>query len=197
MIEVLLARAGAGDHEAQHELGRRMLAGDGVEENISAALEWLRRSVQSGRAEHLFFLGFVLCAEKPPHNSYREGLQLVLQAAEKGLVGAQYFVASELAQGENVKKDSVEAARWYMKAAQSGHAEAQYNLAMMYLQGEGLEKDLAQARGWLERSAANGEILAMETLANAFAHGHMGFPVDQDSSRKWQMRVQRAREHPT
>ena len=53
--------------------------------------------------------------------------------------------------GDDVPKDSVEAAKWYRKAAEQGAANAQNSLGACYWLGNGVPKDYVQAYKWLTR----------------------------------------------
>ena len=55
-----------------------------------------------------------------------------LQLAEQGNADAQYNLGVMYDNGQGVRQDYAEAARWYRKAAEQGNAKAQYNLGSMY-----------------------------------------------------------------
>jgi TPR repeat protein len=124
---------------------------------------------------------------------YSSGLKWVRRAAKQGSLGAQYFLAAELATGEHVKRNLREAAKWYRAAAKSGHPEAQYNLALMLWGGEGVRKSTRAAHHWLEAAAKGGELLALRALTEAYSEGQMGYRRDLDKARYWARRYQRAR----
>jgi TPR repeat protein len=111
-IDNLLARAATGDSEAQFQLGRAFVEGSSIQKDLPKGISWLERSTAGGNPEHDFFLGTVLCWESPPLGNFTRGFEHILRAAASGLPYAQYFVASELATGENVAKDLQAAASW-------------------------------------------------------------------------------------
>ena len=55
-----------------------------------------------------------------------------------------------------VKKNPVEAAKWYLKSAQNGHVLAELELAILYLKGEGVKKDPVEAYAYYYSLAAVG-----------------------------------------
>ena len=55
-----------------------------------------------------------------------------------------------------VKKNPVEAAKWYLKSAQNGHVLAELELANLYLKGEGVKKDPVEAYAYYYSLAAVG-----------------------------------------
>lgn len=105
-------------------------------------------------------------------------------AAAKGDPRAQFHVASRFAQGNGVKKDYGEAAKWFKRAAAQGLAPAQYRLAALYEQGNGVKKDLARARIWYERAANLGNVKAMHNLAVLYTSSAAGKP-DYRAAAKW------------
>jgi hypothetical protein len=97
-LGVVRKRADIGDVAAQSELARRLLGRKKHEE----ALRWFRAAARSGEPELQMELGIVLFWDLGAH---REGFKWIRRAAEQGDVGAQYFLAAELATGENVRKN--------------------------------------------------------------------------------------------
>jgi TPR repeat protein len=68
-------------------------------------------------------------------------------------------------EGVSVKRDPVEAARWYRLAADTGDRQAEFSLGLMLLIGApGVEKDRAAAATWLEKAAAQGHAGALYNL---------------------------------
>ena len=59
--------------------------------------------------------------------------------------------------GDGVRKDYVEAVRWYRIAAEQGDALAQYNLSLMYRSGYGVQKNNIIAHMWYSIASANGD----------------------------------------
>ena len=54
--------------------------------------------------------------------------------------------------GEGLKKDYTEAAKWYRLAANQGHVKAQFQLGMLYKKGLGIAQDYTEATRWLKLS---------------------------------------------
>jgi TPR repeat protein len=74
--------------------------------------------------------------------------------AEQGLASAQYNLGSLYGNGQGVRQDLGEAAKWYRRAAQQGHAEAQILLGISHSKGLGVPEDLVQAYMWYTLAAA-------------------------------------------
>ncbi|MFA5955511.1 sel1 repeat family protein [Hyphomicrobium sp.] len=86
-------------------------------------------------------------------------------AASKGDPSAEFEVGARFAEGEGVKQDFAEAAKWYRRSADQGFAQAQYRLATLYERGLGLKADRGQATNWYLLAAKQGNIKAMHNLA--------------------------------
>lgn len=124
--------------------------------------------------------------------AYRAGLYWIRRAAEQNQRGAQYFLGTEFATGEHVRRNLKQSVQWYRRAARGGHAEAQYNLAQMYWAGEGVSRNPRRARQWLEASAEKGDLLALRALSEAYETGWFGYKVDPRKSRLWRARYEAA-----
>lgn len=112
-------------------------------------------------------------SDLPPKEAGPMGLRL---AAASGDPVAQFIVATEYAEGGNLKQDFRKAASWYQKAAARGLAPAQYRIATFYEKGRGVPKDIAAARIWYERAAEKGNRKAMHNLAVIYANSTRGTP---------------------
>ena len=64
--------------------------------------------------------------------------------------------------GQGVKKNNAEAARWYRLAAVQGYASAQYTLGVMYENGQGVIKDYVRAHMWSNLAATKGDADAVK-----------------------------------
>lgn len=90
---------------------------------------------------------------------------------------AQYELALAFDAGRGVRRDAVQAAKWYLRAAEQGHAASQNRLGLMYLAGEGVPRDEAVAAGWFDQAAAQGSAEAFVHLGELFELGR-GVPQD-------------------
>lgn len=108
----------------------------------------------------------------------------LMDAANRGDAAAQYEVGNRLANGEGVKQDMVEAAKWFERAANQGLAAAQYRLATQYEKGRGVKQDDRLARDWYEKAAQGGNVKAMHNLAVIHAEGR-GTAQDFKTAAGW------------
>ena len=88
------------------------------------------------------------------------------------------------ANGDGVKPDLAEGARWLHRAAIQGLAEAQYDLGMCYAKGDGVGKNAVQAVVWYRKAAAQDLPDAAGELGNCYLEGE-GVPTDIPEGLKW------------
>jgi GAF domain-containing protein len=79
------------------------------------------------------------------------------QLAEQGDPLAQNALGLRYAQGDGVKLDEEEAARWFTKAAEQGNVAAQSKLGSLYWVGRGVPASLHDAYFWTVLARAGGD----------------------------------------
>jgi TPR repeat protein len=84
----------------------------------------------------------------------------------QGSVTAPYQLGFSYAHGQGVKKNLVEAARWYRLGGERGDFQAALELAGMYLEGMGVEKNEAEAIEWYVKVGKSESICAAMGRAN-------------------------------
>jgi len=95
-------------------------------------------------------------------------------ATEMDDASAQYFIGRKYYMGTEIKKDKVEAAKWFSKAAKKNHTKALYMLGKMYMDGDGITKNASQAGELLTKSANKGYTEAQYEIANYHFFGYGG-----------------------
>lgn len=75
--------------------------------------------------------------------------------AEQGDANAQYYMGFMHHHGYGVKRNEVEASKWFEMAAKRGEWQSQYYLGVIYENGVGIKKDLQAAHMWLSLAATN------------------------------------------
>jgi TPR repeat protein len=109
---------------------------------------------------------------------YDEALELNLQAAEVGYIGAFHNIGNHYKQGSGVERDIDLALDWFLKAAELGHPEDAYNAGVIYSGGtDTIAPDYELARLWLERSATQDYPSAFDKLGTLYQKG-LGVPED-------------------
>jgi TPR repeat protein len=122
--------------------------------------------------------------ESPPEIKQHDTFSKHLIRAEQGDAGAQSTVAFMYAKGLSVKKNEVEALKWYRKAAEQGHLNSQYNLGVIYAKGRGVNQDYAEAFKWYLKAAEQGDTTAQYTIAMMYKKG-IGTDKNITCARYW------------
>lgn len=86
--------------------------------------------------------------------------------------------------GAGLRKNYVEAMRWYRKAASQGNVEAEHALGYMYLHGQGVPPDHTKAFHWIEKAARKGDASAEASLGYMYSHGQ-GVRQDRAAAMRW------------
>jgi hypothetical protein len=89
--------------------------------------------------------------------------------AEQGDVDAQFRLGQMYQQGStNVKKNPLEAVKWFRKASDQGNERAMCQLGYCYVLGLGLKKDMSEAVKWFRKAATLGSTGAYTFFANCY-----------------------------
>ena len=116
---------------------------------------------------------------------FRTALEWLTEAAEAGLVHAQYKLGKIYRDGRGVEKDALLAAAWLTRAAEQGSDAASYALgALLLTGGEGLAKDILSALNWLRRSAEDGNQYAQYQLGRLLLRGEDA-PREIEEAIRW------------
>jgi localization factor PodJL len=91
--------------------------------------------------------------------------QALRDGAAAGDPGAEFELASRLAEGRNMARDYHAASQWFERAALQNFAPAEYRLGGLYEKGNGVEHDPALAKAWYQKAAEIGNVRAMHNLA--------------------------------
>lgn len=84
---------------------------------------------------------------------------------------AETFLGDCALNGQGLRRDPVEAVRWYRRAADRGLAAAQNGMGVALGQGKGVPRDDAAAVAWFRRAASQGHPEAEFNLAMCYARG--------------------------
>lgn len=104
--------------------------------------------------------------------------------AETGDAKAQTYLGFCYENGLEVKKDYVEALKWFHKAVDQNYAEAQRNLGWCYYDGHGVQRDYTEAVKWFQKAADQDNAQAQCNLGDCYAKGN-GVPKDSVEAIKW------------
>ena len=178
-VDELKGKAEAGDADAQVELGRRYLNGEGVAKNRVEANKWYRKAAEQNNAFAQSMLGSAYYYGEGVAKNHAQAVKWYRKAAEQNDAGAQYDLGNCYYNGEGVPKDYAEAVKWFRKAAEQNIADAQSDLGLCYYYGHGVPKDYVEAYKWwllaagqgVERAKQNATVLENMMLREQIAEG--------------------------
>lgn len=151
-IKELIAKADAGDAEAQCLLGIRYYQGDGVEKDIDKAVKWYRLSAAQGYARAQRNLGHRYCLGEGVQQDYLEAIRWYKLAAEQKDSAAMAELGTMYSEGVGVPRDYQEAFRWLKLGAELDEFKAMLQLMYAYYEGLGTEVDKKEACYWAYKS---------------------------------------------
>lgn len=198
-LQSLQKSAGAGEPEAQFQLGNRYSEGDGVPLDRGMAVAWWRQAAEQGHLMAdvnlgiLYRMGYI---EHVPVDWNRVG-QVFLEKAEAGVtfynpimrqVDFQMILAGCYRNGCGVPGDPGKAVYWFTRVAERGDNGAMYYLAEMFKGDRGLPRDEAKVFYWIEKSAQKGGFQAQCELAEMYLEGK-GAPRNPEAAAYWAHRA--------
>ncbi|MGO9950730.1 MAG: retroviral-like aspartic protease family protein [Dissulfurispiraceae bacterium] len=173
-----------GNAEAQYNLGRMYIEGQGVPRNYAEATKWYRKAAEQGHAGAQHDLGMMYNSGQGVPKDDAEAARWYRKAADQGDVGAQYNLGVMYREGDGVPQDDAEAVKWFCMAAEQGNAYAQNNLGRMYERGHSLPQDYAKAVKWYRKAAEQGNAYAQYNLGMMYHEGQ-GLPKDDAEALSW------------
>jgi TPR repeat protein len=186
-IQGLIERAKSGNIDAQHEIARLYLSGDGVEKNIDIAKKWFLLAAEKGHAKANFELGRIHYNE----NDRNKARPFLESASSEGIADAQYLMGEICSFAFNEYKKAIE---FYYLAARQCHCEAQYKIGCMIIQIRSLntnDKYIIELRKsisfdeeykWIELAADQGHVDAMTCVGSVYVL--QTHPLYPDEKRK-------------
>lgn len=118
--------------------------------------------------------------------NFKTAYSWFLKAANVGsLARAQYYVAEMLESGRGVRRNVIEAIRWYHCAANQNDAESMYNIGRMYEDGDGVDQDGHMAFSWFMRAAKQNHENSLYIVGLTYEHGDFGVAIDLHEAAKY------------
>ena len=181
----LMAKANAGNAEAEFLVGTKYELGAQVPKDPGQAAAWYRKAADKGypQAEHSLGILYEFGTGVPADPA--TAAQWYRKAAEQGFAPAQFSLGLLYVHGKGVPQDFAQALAWYGKAAQQKNSDALLNLAFLYHNGQGVPKDEARSFDLLRQAAEAGSADAQFQLGMDYYQGEEGLQPDNDLARKW------------
>jgi TPR repeat protein/ankyrin repeat protein/uncharacterized protein YecT (DUF1311 family) len=174
----------SGKPDAQAKIADLYLNGQGMLQDVPAAVQWYGKAADKGNSHAQLTLGILYAEGKLVPADLNQAIHWYELAAKQGEVGAQINLGVMYSDGKLVAKDMSQALHWMAQAANQGHALAQYNLGLWYFEGKGIPRDYVLARSWYLKSANQGNLGAQCNLAIMY-HDGTGGPVDKVLALSW------------
>jgi len=164
-IEIVMARANAGDAYYQGLLALYYYRGYLVKEDKALAEKWAKLSADKGHPFGLYCFGAIYVKQSDISEKYfKQSIDGMTSLARAGDAEAQYNLGACYANGAGITKDLTRAMEWLQKAVEQGLAGAQFKLGLCYYKGEGIAKDLTKAVELYRKAAEQGHAEAQERL---------------------------------
>tara|TARA_B100001179_G_scaffold196140_1_gene154659 strand:- start:252 stop:1061 length:810 start_codon:yes stop_codon:yes gene_type:complete len=113
-----------------------------------------------------------------------QGVELIRQSANEGLVMGQYRLAKLYESGQGVPRDLAQSREWTTRAAEAGNVKAMHDLAVFYANGEGGPLNYAGAVQWFRRAADHGLVDSQYNLGVLYEEG-MGVSANPGEALYW------------
>lgn len=162
----LVARATAGDRDAQSAMGDRCREGDEfAPQDFAEAMRWYRLAADQGDANAQNNIGAMYEHGMGVPVDTAQAAKWYRLPADQGFATAQFNLALLFGWGVGVPMDEPEATRLLHKAAAQGHIEACSVLGTLYRFGDGVERRIPLAAEFHVIAALEGDAAALASLA--------------------------------
>ena len=158
--------------KALYELGVCYYYGNGVEKDLTKAVEWFTKAAEQGYVSAQYNLGYCYENGDGIDKSLTKAVEWYTKAANQGDADAQCNLGICYYNGNGVEKGLAKAVGWFTKAAEQGHTQAQYNLGCCYENGDGIDKSLTKAVEWYTKAANQGDADAQYNLGYCYDKGN-------------------------
>ena len=199
-VRLYTSSAEKGNHYAEYQLGELYSAGIEVSSDeplahkyYAAALAgFLLQEETEPDAQLEYRMANMFLNGKGPDPDFSTALRWFSKSAENGNAYAQYKLAVNFDEGQEIPQDT-EIAQKYYAAALAGFtqqeeaepdAQLEYRMANMFLNGKGTSPDFSTALFWFSKSAENGNAYAQYKLAVYFEEGQE-IPQDTEIAQKY------------
>jgi len=153
-IAYLTTAADQSNAEAMWKIGEIYENGWGAKKDILVALDWYRKSKQSGiDKSRMRFMK--LNKGKAVFKSNAEMIEKLIRNAEKNNTEAKFKLGNIYDEGKLTERNIDKAYLWYEKAAKNNHSYSMLMLGYFLCRGLGVEIDKVKANDWLNKSGRN------------------------------------------
>jgi TPR repeat protein len=189
----IIRRAKIGDAEAQYELAKSHMSGNGVRKSSRRAFDWcLRAAHQKQDPGAMYDVAEMYRLGNGTAKDWAEAFKWYEATANWGhhpeaanRVGIMYR------DGQGVSRDLEMARDWFLSAATNGSRDALFNLGMMCAAGEGGPQDYREAISWIMPAEDGGHAAAQRYLGYLaqFYQAGSSVPQGQHEAFEWFIRA--------
>lgn len=156
-FDLLLSAADKGDSAAEQIVADCYANGNGVDKDLSKALEWYLKAAEHDNPYAQYTSGVLLLSGEPPIvQDQTKGIELLKKAAASGLPAAQFDLGMLYINGTVVEKDAAKGIELLESSSAGGNPIAQMSLGTIYYQGELVTKDDKKALLHMQSAAIQG-----------------------------------------
>ncbi|MBO4534637.1 MAG: sel1 repeat family protein [Clostridia bacterium] len=156
----LLAKAKAGDVDAEWEVAGCYRTGDGVERSEKSAYNWYKKAAEQGSAKAQNALGACFECGSGIKKDEAKALYWYEQARDNGSAAAWCNLGlCYLHRVGMIYPDPAKAFQYFDVAVKKGYGRALIVLAKCYLEGEGCDRDVKKARKYIKQAAKDPKLV--------------------------------------
>ena len=185
----LSAQEHADSAEAEFQLARAYLNGQGVPKDVGKALELMKAAAAQGHADAIGAVGYFYSTGTGVPQDDAQAAEWFRKGAEKGSAKAQLNLGKYLLDGKTEPTAESSATQqglaWIQRAADQGLPEATLSYGRILYFGEhGQAVDYKKAMIYLKITAEQGDPEAQNMLGSMYECGS-GTPIDETSAGEW------------
>lgn len=170
-LELLKSYEDKSDSEIQFQLGYCYEEVDEAIRDYELAYEWYVKAARQGHAVALNNLAVLYVDNKVKGVDETNISNLYKEAADKGVIVAQYETGLNYYSGRYVEQNFENAFYYFSLAASQNHIGSQFYLGRMYELGRGVEKNIEKSIEYYTNAGNNGHDIACNNLAVKYYDG--------------------------
>lgn len=187
VVANLRREASMGKKDSLYFLGILNFYGDGVPQDVQAAVSLFRRAAEAGHVDAMVNLGLIMsgavhpgeptAADSSGGSDATGAAAWLRRAASTGHADAQWMLGRMYYDGRLGPSKYAEALRLFQDSAAQGNAQGQYHAGLMREYGLGAPQDMSAAATMYKAAAESNHLEAMYNLGLLYAYGR-GKPKD-------------------
>ena len=187
-LQTLLARADAGDPDAQYAVANAYHLGlGGIEQHLPTAMRWYLKAATQGHIDAQVNLGVIFIediARAGGSKNPEQARRWFRRAADQGDAQAMFFMARMLLEAAEGSGDLRQAEHWLRARRRRRPCTRLQRAGPDLLAGQARAADLVRAAAAFERGAKLGDARAQFNLAGCYLTGS-GLEQDREQAAYW------------